>query len=153
MFFDSHLRLVQLYKSTSAWRKSLKNIAFHFVKARYNLPLDEHEIPDGPGHSSQDILDLGAWKVDNLLKDDNFARDGTDDQVCLLRYFTTQANSALRERPITTPILRFGISFFPSFIQTLKMVLQKTSQIISRVWFQITFWHWLLPSCVNIFFS
>ncbi|KAE9384837.1 hypothetical protein BT96DRAFT_1007673 [Gymnopus androsaceus JB14] len=71
---------ILLYKSTSAWRKSLKNIAANVVKARYDLPLGEHEIPDGPGHSSQDILDLGARKVDNLLKDDEFARDGTDDQ-------------------------------------------------------------------------
>ncbi|KAE9405054.1 hypothetical protein BT96DRAFT_988884 [Gymnopus androsaceus JB14] len=71
---------ILLYKSTSSWRKSLKNIAIPIVKAHYNLPLGKHEIPDGPGHSSQDILDLGVQKVDNLLKDDNFARDGTDDQ-------------------------------------------------------------------------
>jgi len=63
-------------------------MAAPLVQARYDLPLGEDEIPN-VGHNSQDILDLGARKVENLLKDDNYLRDGTDDEVCLLRYFLT----------------------------------------------------------------
>lgn len=66
----------------------MKKIAAPLVQARYNLPLGEDEIP-AVGHNSQDILDLGVRKVENLLKDDNYVRDGTDEQVGLLHYFLT----------------------------------------------------------------
>ncbi|KAE9382957.1 hypothetical protein BT96DRAFT_1009818 [Gymnopus androsaceus JB14] len=66
-----------LYSTTSTWRGSLKKLAVPIVKARYQLPLGDHEMPQG-GHNSQDVVDLGARKVEVLLKDDLYIRDGRD---------------------------------------------------------------------------
>ena len=63
----------------------MKKIAFPIVTARYQLPLGDHEMPDF-GHNSQDIITLGARKVETLLLDDFYVRDGIDAQVRLSRY-------------------------------------------------------------------
>ncbi|KAE9389588.1 hypothetical protein BT96DRAFT_1003104 [Gymnopus androsaceus JB14] len=48
-------------------------------KSRYQLPLGDHEMPDF-GHNSQDIITLGARKVETLLLDNFYVQDGIDAQ-------------------------------------------------------------------------